>query len=94
MQSSGTDPRNAPIPVEQALDKNRAATEEVKRATEDLAVIHAVLDSRVVPPAGDHEVEKAVAETKEVERRLADATDALQEVNTTLERTVKSKTSA
>ena len=34
-------------PLHEALDKNKEATAEVKRAADDLAVVHAVLDTKI-----------------------------------------------
>jgi hypothetical protein len=40
----GADPAS---PIADALDQNKQATEEVKRAADDLAVVHAVLDTKI-----------------------------------------------
>ena len=75
-------------PLSEALDKNEEATEEVKKAADQLAVVHAVLDTKLGQGADvdDHEVAHAVAETHEVEKRLEESAEKLDEVNETLRR--------
>ena len=51
-------------PLDEALTKNKEATEEVARAADDLAVVHAVLDTKITKGASEGDVKRAVAETK------------------------------
>ena len=76
-------------PLQEALDKNKEATAEVKRAADDLAVVHAVLDTKVAQGASDGDVRRAVEETDKVEKRLGDSADKLDQVNDVLEREVR-----
>ena len=76
-------------PLDEALSKNKEATEEVARAADDLAVVHAVLDTKIASGASDDDVERAVAETKRLEERLSDSAEKLEQVNETLEREVR-----
>ena len=76
-------------PLDEALTKNKEATEEVARAADDLAVVHAVLDTKITTGASERDVERAVAETKKVEERLSESAEKLEEVNETLEREVR-----
>lgn len=76
-------------PLNEALDKNKAATAEVKRAADDLAVVHAVLDTKIAQGASDSDVKRAVEETNNVEKRLSDSAEKLDQVNETLEREVR-----
>jgi hypothetical protein len=73
-------------PLDEALTKNKEASEEVARAADDLAVVHAVLDTKIEKGASDRDVERAVAETKKVEERLSESAEKLEEVNETLAR--------
>jgi hypothetical protein len=82
----GTDPAS---PIADALDQNKQATEEVKKAADDLAVVHAVLDTKLTKDASNDEVERAVAETGRVEKRLTKSAEKLDEVNDKLEREAK-----
>jgi hypothetical protein len=75
--------------LDKALTKNKEATEEVARAADDLAVVHAVLDTKITTGASERDVERAVAETKKVEERLSESAEKLEEVNETLEREVR-----
>jgi hypothetical protein len=75
-------------PLEEALAKNVDATEEVKRATDELTIVRAVLDK--VPdgtPPGD--VELAAKRAEDVEEDLSSATEKLEQVNDTLAEEVK-----
>ena len=76
-------------PLVEALDQNKTATEQVKQAADDLAVVHAVLDTKVAGGADDEDVKRAVAHTSEVEQRLDASVKKLEKVNETLERVVR-----
>ena len=67
--------------VSDALAKNETAAEAVKKAAEDLAVVHAVLDTKVSQGAQDGDVKRAVKETEKIEKRLTDTGEKLDEVN-------------
>ena len=73
-----------------ALDKNKEATKEVKKATDQLAVAHAVLDTKLRKGAPDEDVARAVAQTGQIEQRLVRSTDTLEQVNETLEQVLES----
>lgn len=76
-------------PLADALDKSKAATAEVKNAADDLAVVHAVLETKLSTGASDVDVQRAVAETAQVDKRLTKSAEKLDQVNETLERVVK-----
>ena len=76
-------------PLDEALTKNTEATEEVARAADDLAVVHAVLETKIADGSSDFDVKRAVAETKNVEDRLSESAEKLEHVNETLEREVR-----
>ena len=81
-----------PLPIAEALDKNKQVTEEVKKAADDLAVVHAVLETKLEDkdkPGVDADVSRAVAETRKVEKQLAQSAEKLEAVNETLARAVK-----
>ena len=73
-------------PLADALDKNMQATAEVKRVADDLAVVHAVLDTKVAHSESEADVKRAVAETNRLEKRLESSTEKLDQVNETLQR--------
>jgi hypothetical protein len=76
-------------PLADALKKNQEATEDVQRAADDLAVAHAVLDTKAAQGgAVDEEAKRAVAETARVEKRLTESAEKLEEVNETLQREI------
>ena len=76
-------------PLAEAVEKNKQATEEVHKAAEDLAVAHAVLDTKAAKGAVDDEANRAVAETAKVEKRLSQSAEKLEQVNETLQREIK-----
>ena len=73
-------------PLSEALEKNEEATAEVKKAADQLAVVHAVLDTKIARGAPEGEVKRAVAETKKVEQQLDQSAEKLEDVNETLKR--------
>ena len=79
----------ASSPLADALDMSKEATEDVKKAADDLAVVHAVLDTRLAHGATDDEAARAVAETERVEKQLTESAEKLDQVNETLERELK-----
>ena len=81
--------RRGDSPLAEALEKNLEATAEVQRAADDLAVVHAVLDTKIADGASEGDVKRAVAETKKVEERLSESAEKLDQVNETLEREVR-----
>ena len=79
-------------PLSDALEKNEEAAEEVRKAAEDLAVAHAVLDTKTSQgSAADGEMAHAVAETKKVEKRLDQSAEKLDHVNEALRREAKTR---
>lgn len=78
-----------PSPLEEALTSNKEVAEEVERAADDLSVVHAVLDSKIVAGATEDDVNRAIAETKRVEERLSESAEKLEQVNETLERELR-----
>ena len=75
--------------LDEALAKNKEATKQVGRAADDLAVVHAVLDTKIANGSNEGDVNRAVAETKKVEERLSESAEKLEQVNETLEREVR-----
>jgi hypothetical protein len=75
-------------PLSDALNKNEEVAEEVKRAADQLAVAHAVLETKIAKEGRDGEVAGAVAETREVGKQLDESAEKLEEVNEALRRAV------
>lgn len=71
-------------PILDALDKNKLAAETVEHAAHDLALVHAVLDRGVPPETRSGDMNQAVTQTSELEKRLSHSVELLQEVNQTL----------
>ena len=75
-------------PLADALETNQQATEEVQRAADDLAVAHAVLDTKAAKGSVDDEAKRAVAETARVEKRLTKSAEKLEQVNEALQKEI------
>lgn len=73
-------------PIDEALEKNKQATETVKQVAEELAIIHEVLDAGISRRAHSDDVEEAVEKTSEAEKRLNGSVEQLEEVNEALEK--------
>jgi NACalpha-BTF3-like transcription factor len=79
-----------PTPLEDAFAKNVDATEEVKRAAEELTVVRAVLEK--LPEGAPPEDVELVAERAEaLEEDLSSAAEKLEEVNGTLAEELKAR---
>jgi archaellum component FlaC len=77
-------------PLEEALAKNEDATEEVKRAADELTIVRAVLEkvSDGTPP---EDIELAAERAEELEEDLSLAAEKLEEVNDTLAEELKGR---
>jgi chaperonin cofactor prefoldin len=69
-----------------ALKENKEATQAVEKAADDLAVVHAVLDSELPKEAVSSDVERAVEQTSQLEKQLSASSKKLKKVNESLER--------
>ena len=79
-----------PEPLVEALDKNKQVATTVREAADELALVHAVLETKLPQDARSaDEIARAVAHTDAVEKRLSESGKVLGEVNATLEREVK-----
>lgn len=86
MSHPTTGAEGTPPAIDEALEKNKQATETVKQVAEELAIIHEVLDADISRRARSDDVEQAVEKTSEAEKRLSGSVEQLEEVNETLER--------
>jgi len=86
--SEASKSRRGDSPLAEALEKNQEATAEVQRAADDLAVVHAVLDTKAAKGAVDDEARRAVVETARVEKRLTESAEKLEQVNETLQKEI------
>lgn len=71
--------------IVEALDKNKDATEEVKKVADDLLVVHAVLKKEIAQNTQTDLVDRAVEHVGELETRLTKSAELLDEVNESLE---------
>jgi phosphosulfolactate phosphohydrolase-like enzyme len=72
--------------IVEALDKNKDATEEVKKVADDLLVVQAVLKEEIAQDnTSTGVVDRAVEQAGELEKRLTKTAELLEEVNESLE---------
>ena len=69
-----------------ALKENKEATQAVEKAADDLAVVHAVLDSELPKEIVSSDVDRAVEQTSQLEKQLSASSKKLKKVNESLER--------
>ena len=74
--------------IAEALDKNKEATEKVKKVADDLLVVHAVLQEELAQDTVPEVVDQAVEQASTLEKRLTKSAKLLDEVNASLERAV------
>ncbi|MCY1249699.1 hypothetical protein D9M72_632570 [compost metagenome] len=68
------------------MKENKEATQAVEKAADDLAVVHAVLDSELPKEVVSSDVDRAVEQTGQLERQLSASSEKLKRVNKSLER--------
>ena len=69
-----------------ALKENEEATQAIEKGADDLAVVHAVLDSELPKEGISPDANQAVERTSQIEKQLAASGEKLKEVNKSLER--------
>ena len=86
-----TNAEGEPSELPHALETSEEVTREVRQAADDLAVVHAVLETHKPQDATNEDALKAIAETAAVEKRLAEAADKLSEVTDALQREIANR---
>jgi hypothetical protein len=86
------DPTKQPA-LDEALEKNKQVAVEIKEAADDLLVVHEVLEKGLSDKAAPTDVEQAVAHTGDIEKKLNESAEALDEINEDLARIAKAKKS-
>ncbi|MDM0114855.1 hypothetical protein QTI66_22085 [Variovorax sp. J22R133] len=81
-----TPPADPAPAIADALEKNKQVAEEIKDAADDLLVVHTVLESELPEGTRQAEIDQAVEQTGEIEKRLAKSAEVLDQVNEALER--------
>lgn len=69
-----------------ALKENKEATQAVEKAADELAVVHAVLDSELPKEVISSDADHAVERTGQLEKQLSASSEKLRKVNESLER--------
>ncbi|MEJ8849262.1 hypothetical protein [Variovorax rhizosphaerae] len=82
---SPTGPENQAV-LAKSLKENKEAAQVVEKASDDLAVVHAVLDREVPKTSLPPEVDRAVAQTERIEKQLSASVEKLKKVNESLAR--------
>jgi hypothetical protein len=78
-------------PVKRALDKSKDVKQAVETAADELAVVHAVLDKEIAEDGRTVEVDRAIAQTDRIEKRLSKSVEVLEKVADTLASEVQKK---
>ena len=78
-------------PLAGALKDTKQATESVKGAADELAVIHAVLSSDLPAEVRQGDAGAAVEQTKSVEKQLSDSAELLDQATDKLQREIKKR---
>ena len=93
MPSTGK-PDSKSASLEKTLDKTRQAASEVRSASDNLSVIHTVLEQEVPEEVQVGEVAQAIKHTEQIEKRLAGTVKTLVEANAALAAEVKKQAGA
>ncbi|MFM9926403.1 hypothetical protein VLK31_25675 [Variovorax sp. H27-G14] len=67
------------------MKKNKQVAQEIKKAADELVVVHAVLEKELGEDPHSETVDQAVAHTAQIEKRLDRSAKELDEVNRELE---------
>ncbi|MDB5826652.1 MAG: hypothetical protein JWQ73_872 [Variovorax sp.] len=69
----------------EALQKNTEAAAAVEDVADQLGIVHAVLSNKIAESDADPDVKGAVKRTRQLEAKLSETTDKMDEVNQALE---------
>lgn len=88
-----THPTDAPLPtsLERALDQNETIQENVGQSAAELCVIHAVLQQEVPEHVKTGDVAQALKKTDELESRIQESADNLEQVNLALKEEIQAR---
>lgn len=64
--------------IAQAISQNSDAVDQIKTASDDLGVVHAVLSTHIAEPPENPDVLTAVERTDEIGQQLAETAEALE----------------
>ena len=67
--------------LDDVLNQNIEATEQIKAAANELGVVHAVLSTPIPPQSAEGDLEAAVERTEEIEQQLNETAEALDRSN-------------
>jgi flagellar biosynthesis/type III secretory pathway ATPase len=71
--------------VDEALTKTRQVAEDIKDAADELAVVHAVLETGLPDNSTDPDVKEAVDRTRDLEKQLQESAQTLDSANEILQ---------
>jgi len=80
-----------PAPLSEALENTKQATEAVKEAADDLAVIHAVLSTDLPAEVRQGDAGAAIEQTKDVEKQLSESAELLDQAKEQIRREIKKR---
>jgi hypothetical protein len=71
--------------VERALDESKQVKKAVEEAADELALVHVVLDKGVARDVRSDDLDRAIEQTDEIEKKLSKSVDLLEKVAEALE---------
>lgn len=71
--------------VERALDESKQVKKAVEEAADELALVHVVLDKGVARDARSDDLDRAIEQTDQIEKKLSKSVDLLEKVAEALE---------
>lgn len=71
--------------VERALDESKAVKKAVEEAADELAVVHVVLDKGISEDVRTDDLDRAIEQTDQIEKKLSKSVDLLEKVAEALE---------
>lgn len=71
--------------VERALDESKQAKKTVEEAADELAVVHVVLDKGISEDVRTDDLDRAIEQTDQIEKKLSKSVDLLEKVAEALE---------
>ncbi|AGU53316.1 hypothetical protein VAPA_2c07590 [Variovorax paradoxus B4] len=71
--------------VERALDESKQVKKAVEEAADELALVHVVLDKGVARDGRSDDLDRAIEQTDQIEKKLSKSVDLLEKVAEALE---------
>ena len=77
---------NHPLPLQEARAKTEQVQQDLEVASAELGLAHGALDRNLAPKSRNKDVEWAIAQNEELERKVQEAADELEHVTELLDK--------